>query len=187
MERVNPSLTKVAFPLFARMQNEEERLRRGYLTLIRILATINAPILLGFAAIAPVLIPIVYGVQWTAAVPLIQPLAVVGLLRCIMHPSGSLLLAKGRAVVGFIWTLGVVGVNVAGVMISLHLGGLISIAYCLVLLHILYLLAMYTFVIRRLLGPCFSPYMGSLIPALAAAGVMVACVWFFTWLASSRF
>jgi lipopolysaccharide exporter len=178
MNRVNPSLTKVAFPLFARMQNEEERLRRGYLTLIRILATINAPILLGFAAIAPVLIPIVYGVQWTAAVPLIQPLAVVGLLRCIMHPLGTLLLAKGRADLGFIWTLGVVGVNVAGVMISLHLGGLISIAYCLVLLHILYLLAMYTFVIRRLLGPCFSLYMGSLIPALAAAGVMVACVWF---------
>ena len=116
--------------------------------------------------------------QWTAAVPLIQPLAVVGLLRCIMHPLGTLLLAKGRADLGFIWTLGVVGVNVAGVMISLHLGGLISLAYCLMLLHILYLLAMYTFVIRQLLGPCFSLYMGSLIPALAGGGVMVACVWF---------
>jgi hypothetical protein len=77
MNRVNPTLTKVAFPLFARMQNEEERLRRGYLTLIRILATINAPILLGFAANAPVLIPIVY----SACHPL--PLATR------YHPAGN--------------------------------------------------------------------------------------------------
>jgi O-antigen/teichoic acid export membrane protein len=177
VNRINPILTKVAFPLFARIQNEEERLKRGYLTLVRIVATINAPMLVGFAAIAPTLIPLIYGAQWAAAISLIPPLAVVGLLRCIMNPIGTLLLAKGRADLGFIWTLGVVLLNTAAVMISLQLSGAVGIAYCLLMLHILYLFAIYTFVIRRLVGFCFALYIESLLPALTTAGIMAGCVW----------
>jgi O-antigen/teichoic acid export membrane protein len=77
--RINPILTRIAFPVFARVQQESERLKRGYLMLIWLLATSNAPILAGAAAVASTLVPFAFGPQWVAAVPILQVLAFVGL------------------------------------------------------------------------------------------------------------
>ena len=62
--KINPILTRVAFPVFAKVQLDNERLKRGYLTLVWLLATTNGPILVGGAAVAGSLIPLVFGEQW---------------------------------------------------------------------------------------------------------------------------
>src|SRR5712691_7787785 len=44
--RLNPVLTRVAFPVFSLAQEEPERLKHGFLTLTWSLAAVNAPILI---------------------------------------------------------------------------------------------------------------------------------------------
>lgn len=170
--RINPILTRVAFPLFARIQNEPERLQKGFLLVLRMLSTVNAPLLLGLAAVAPVLIPVVFGTQWMPAVPLVQVLAFVTLMRSTGNPVGSLLLAKGRADLGFKWNCLLLVTQLPGVYLGAYLGDALGVAISLVILQLIYSVFNYRILIRTLIGPCLREYLLSMLPALGLASVM---------------
>ena len=95
--RLNPVLTRVAWPVFAKKQHDNAALRSAYLEMIRMIAFVLFPCLCGLAAVAPVFVPVVFGPKWTGAAPLIEILAAMALMRAMWNPCGSLLLAKGRA------------------------------------------------------------------------------------------
>jgi len=174
VSRINPILTRVAFPLFAQMQDQTDRLQRGYLTLVHVLSAINAPMLLGCAAVAPIFVPLVYGPQWGTSVLLVQILAGVGLLRSIINPIGTLQIAKGRADMGFFWNLSVVGLQFIGVPIGIYFGGSVGIAVSLLILCLGYYCGTYSFMVRILVGPCLKSFaMNTLVPALIAAVMAV--------------
>src|SRR5882724_4607242 len=101
--KINYILTRVAFPLFARAQFETERLQRGYLTLLWLLVTVNAPVMIGCAATAPLLVPLLFGAKWLPAVIIIQILAFFSLIISIMNPIDSVVLAKGRTDLALVW------------------------------------------------------------------------------------
>ena len=103
--RVNPILTRVAFPVFSRRQDDDSALQRGYLELAEVIAFVAFPVLLGLAITAPVAVAVFFGERWQASVPLIQILALMGAVKALGNPFGSLLLAKGRADIGFYWNL----------------------------------------------------------------------------------
>jgi lipopolysaccharide exporter len=122
--KINPILTRVAFPVFAKVQLENERLKRGYLTLVWLLATTNGPILVGGAAVAGSLIPLVFGAQWGPMVPLFQILAFVGLSRSIVNPVGALVLAKGRPDLEFKLNVGFLLLQIPAVYLGVEMGGI---------------------------------------------------------------
>jgi teichuronic acid exporter len=45
----------------------------------------------------------IFGEKWLDAVPILQIMAVVGILRVLMNPNGSIILAKGKANIAFYW------------------------------------------------------------------------------------
>ncbi len=162
--KINPILTRVAFPLFARVQNEIDRLQRGYMLLIWLLSTVNAPILIGCAAVAPTLVVILLGPKWQPAIHIIQILAFAGWLRTIGNPIGSLLLAKGRADWGFKWDISIIWIQAPVLYISARLAGVDGVAVAIVALTTGYVAAMYIFLVRRLLGPCLAAYLKAMLP-----------------------
>ncbi|WP_426899987.1 MOP flippase family protein [Rossellomorea vietnamensis] len=107
VSKINPLITRVAFPLFAKEQKNNASLSKGFTDMSKMLAAITFPILFGMMCTADVLVPIMFGEKWEASIPLVQILAGLGLLRVLMNPNGSILLAKGRADLGFKWDLGV--------------------------------------------------------------------------------
>jgi len=169
---INPVITNVAFPVFSRIQNETEKLRRGYLKVLQLLSTVNFPIMVGLAAVAPVAIPVIVGEQWRLSIILIQILAIVGLLRSTGNPIGALLLAKGRADFGFKWNLGLMLTQIPGLYLGAKLGGAVGVAIAFSILMALYSLFNYLILIRTLLGPCLREYFRSMWPALWMSGVM---------------
>jgi lipopolysaccharide exporter len=177
VNRINPVLTQVAFPLFAKVQNERQRLANGYMTLLRVLTTVNSPILLGCAATASTLIPVIYGDQWIRSIFLVQVLAGVGLLRCVLNPMGPLLLAKGRADLGFFWDLCVFIPQISVVTLALYIAGLVGVVFSLLCLHIVYFFAYYWFVLRRLVGSCFKQFLTSALGPFAIASAMAISTW----------
>lgn len=175
--RINPIFTRVAFPIFARVQGDTDRLKRGYMTMLRIVIVICAPILLGLAVTAPALIPQLYGAQWTPAIPLVQILSVVGLLYVIGNPIGTLLLSRGRADVAFWWTLISTAMQVPGIYIGLHLGGPIGVALVIIGMNLVFRVGEYWLIIRKILGPCLGLYLQNVFAPVLVAAAMAAFVW----------
>jgi lipopolysaccharide exporter len=177
VSRINPVLTQVAFPILAKVRSDKVRLKRGYFRMLSILTSINAPVLMGVAAIAPLLIPVALGEQWLPIVPLIQVLALFSLVRSTGNAGGSLILACGRADLAFYWNLSLFLFIPLTVFIGAKIGALQGVAWTLLGLQILLLFAWYHFVVRRLLGDCFSEFIGSMIApvifAVPMAGVVI--------------
>lgn len=103
---INPIITNVTFPLMSRVQKENTTLRRVYIKLLNIVCTINFPLYLIMALVASDLIPMVFGDKIIISPELFQILCLYCLVRSTTNPSGSLVLAKGRADIGFYWSLG---------------------------------------------------------------------------------
>lgn len=128
--QLNPVITTVAFPLFSSVQHDDSKLRSGYQKTLSYVSLISFPLLIGLFAIAEPFIRIVYGEVWLPAVPALQAYCFLGIIYALGNPIGSIILAKGRADIGF-WcnalaVLGflvavVVGVNwgILGVAISI--------------------------------------------------------------------
>jgi O-antigen/teichoic acid export membrane protein len=115
---INPTIVSVAFPAFARVQGQDDVLRRGYARILRYLSGLSFPVMAGMLVVAPLFVPLYYGERWTPVVPLIQIFCLLGASKSIGNPLGSLLLAKGRADLGFYLNLfalaGLAASNLAG-------------------------------------------------------------------------
>lgn len=174
---INPTMTRVAFPVFARLQNDLNGLRQSYLKMVNILSTINAPLLFGLSAVAPLLLPLIFGNKWNPAVLLVQILAFYAFVRSVCNPIGSLLLGKGRADLGFRWNLALLFTTAPVVYAGARLGGATGIAVALAVLIICYLLVSYTFLVKTLIGPCANAYSASILKPALLAAIMGSGVW----------
>jgi len=148
--KLNPVLTKVAFPVFARRQDDPAALRRGFGELIELVAFATFPLLIGLGVTAPVAVPAIFGASWQPAVVLVQIMVVMGLLKCLSNPLGSMLLAKGRADIGF-W-LNVAGTAVTVVVLWFVVGyGTSAVAWAHTVINIAFVVVE-LWVIRRIIG-----------------------------------
>lgn len=103
--RINPILTRVAFPIFSRRQSDDDALGRGYCELSKMVAFLTFPILALMATTAPLFVPLILGAKWNAAITIIQILIILGAIRSLINPLGSILYAKGRTDFAFLWNL----------------------------------------------------------------------------------
>ncbi|TYS59953.1 MOP flippase family protein [Sutcliffiella horikoshii] len=105
--KINPIITRVAFPVFSRSQSDNKLLIEGFLNVTKMLALVSLPLLLGLMAISDLFIEVFFGARWLDATPILEILAIVGILRVLMNPNGSIILAKGKANIAFYWDFGV--------------------------------------------------------------------------------
>jgi O-antigen/teichoic acid export membrane protein len=96
MDAVAVPMQVVALPAFSRIQDERDRLLNAFYRMTEVVAVIAVPAFSGLAVLAPSLVPVIFGPSWSAAVPLLQALAVFGLLRVPTSFGHPLILAIGR-------------------------------------------------------------------------------------------
>jgi O-antigen/teichoic acid export membrane protein len=177
VQRINPIITRVAFPVFSLVQTDLERLKRGYLFVTWALSALNAPLLLGCAVTAPVFMPLLFGGKWDAAIPIVQILSFVALMRSTTNPLGSLLMSLGHADLGFKWNLTLLFTQAIIVLLGSLTGQLIGIAIAVAISQLLYAYPAYYFLVRRMLGPCGKAYLFSMLPSFATALAAAAVTW----------
>lgn len=153
VSRINPIINRVAFPLYAQVQNDNERLKRGFLQTTRYLTLINFPLLAGLAAVANPFVSTVYGPQWAPCAPIIQILAFIGILRSRGNPIGSLVIAKGRADLSFKWVL-FVAIASAAMLLIVVKHGIIATAFSLAIFGAITFVLGYFVLTRPLIGKC---------------------------------
>lgn len=174
--RINPIVTRVAFPVFARLQNENEKLRNVFFLISRELLTMNAPLLIGLTALMHETIGVIFQPKWAASVRIVEILAVVALLRSVANPVGSLLLAQGRAKQEFIWNILVVLCNLSAVCVGAYLGQALGVALGLLVVQLSLFIPLYRWLIKRMLGSCLRYYLHNFAAPLLPAMIMGVAV-----------
>ncbi len=175
---INSVISRVAFPVFSRIQHDNQKLKMAFLKILRILSIINYPIYAGVTVVAPIAIPLLLGEKWLPSIILIQILSIVGMFRSTGNPVGSLILSKGRADLGFKWNLAITITQIPVLYFGAKIGGSVGVTTALVALQCLYSIFNYLILIRILLGPCLREYLGSIWPALWMSWTMAAAVFF---------
>ncbi|GAA3554078.1 lipopolysaccharide biosynthesis protein [Amycolatopsis ultiminotia] len=94
---------RVAFPVFAKVQDDRDRVRSVFLRITRVIGLVVLPAMLGVAVLADEFVETVFGAQWLPSAPVVQALAVTGILQSLTTPGGSVFMGLGRADVSFRW------------------------------------------------------------------------------------
>jgi O-antigen/teichoic acid export membrane protein len=174
IQRITSPLVEVLFPAFSRIQDERERIASLWLRATRVVGTITIPGMVGLVLVAPEFVSVVLGDRWDAAVPVIQILAVVGLMQSLQGMNSGILQACDRAgvllrcailtvilsliafAVGMEW--GIVGVAAA-----------YAVASCIAEPY-------YAWQTMRTIDVSVRAYLGNLAGVAAATAGMAACV-----------
>lgn len=178
---LNPVFTRVALPLLSRVQDDDARLTRGYLEMTRTIALTAFPIYLFMILASDSIVLLLLGAKWMAASSLVALLGWLGFVYSLGNPIGSLLLAKGRADLGFYYNGAAVIVYALAVVFGSSFG-LEGVAYGLVIAAGLlfsleftlrwYLVRMSPWVYLRAIGPIV---IGTLLPLII--GGLVLSFW----------
>ncbi|HXV31595.1 MAG TPA: lipopolysaccharide biosynthesis protein [Sinorhizobium sp.] len=107
-------LTAIAMPAVSRVQREPEKIDHFFNTSVRMAGIAGFPAFIGFAAIAPIAVPLVFGSQWASAVVAVQILMILGLQRTIDSLCAFTILALGHSAL-------VLKLNVAYTFLSIAL------------------------------------------------------------------
>lgn len=159
---INPIITKVTFPIMARVHNDTVKLKDIYLKTLNYLASVNFPIYILLAILAEPIILILFGEKWTESIIIFQILALFGAIRSTGNPLGTLILARGRADLGFYINL----IKFSFMPLVIYFGsfwGLNGVAYSLLGLVTFYIVPNWYYVAQPLCGAGFKEYFGQIV------------------------
>jgi O-antigen/teichoic acid export membrane protein len=90
-------INRAVYPGYAKVASDQTRLAVQFLDVLGLTALSTAPVAVGIAAVAPLLVPLLLGDAWREAVPLMEILALSGLLASLRTNAGYVFLALGRS------------------------------------------------------------------------------------------
>lgn len=122
LQQVGQVLGRVMFPALASMRDDLPRMRGAYRRTITTMTALTMPVLVGMAAVSDGLVPLLWGDQWLASIPMLQVLCLAGLPQCLSSSEGWIYQSQGRT--NLMFKVGVVSTvfTVAAIVIGLHWG-----------------------------------------------------------------
>ena len=170
-----PPLNEVAFPAYARLQNDRAALSAGFLKAVRLIMLISCPLYLGMAVSAGPMVEVVMGPKWVEASPLVAVLALampVMTLQILFHPALNALglpqITLRNSIFGAVLMPTVYIYAVQYGSMGLAWGWLVSLPI---------LLAFTVYQARPHIGFTISGLILAILPGLGAALAMGAFVW----------
>jgi O-antigen/teichoic acid export membrane protein len=131
-EMFNSVIDAVSVPLIARVKHDPESLRAVFLKLVRGSSLLSMSAYAMLCALAPLIITLAFGAQWSSSGSVLRWLALVGLITGPLWFNGGMLLATGQATR---WMLVVASYVIVGFIlfpIAATMGGVVVVAMALV-------------------------------------------------------
>jgi O-antigen/teichoic acid export membrane protein len=152
LSRLAIPLAEVLFPAFSRIQDDRRRIREVWLAGLPYVVAVAAPALVGLAVVAPDFVSVVLGDRWSAAVPVVQILALVGIMRCIQGWNSSIVLAVDRADILFKTACVSFSLTLASVGVGVLAGDIVAVAAVYAIVITVFSAAYTTWVVREVGG-----------------------------------
>lgn len=89
-------ITKITFPVFARLQDEPERLKHAFLDVFQVVAIILFPISGGIFVLSESFTHLFLGAKWLPMIPALKVLVFAGLLRALSAATGPIFMGTGK-------------------------------------------------------------------------------------------
>ncbi|UCC38736.1 MAG: MOP flippase family protein [Candidatus Aminicenantes bacterium] len=172
LSKINPVITQVAFPTFSKIKDDNPRIRRGYCKAINYISMLSFPMLAGMLVIAPEFIRIVYGAKWEPSIIVLQIFCLVGVFKSLGNPVGSVLLAKGRADIGFYWNLFSVIIVAIAEIIGAN-WGIVGVAIAILILQVPFFFIIQP-IVNRLIVLKFGQYFKAIQLPFLCSVIMLA-------------
>lgn len=164
------------FPAYARLQDQLDKLKRGFLSTLKYVAMITVPIGIGLTIITPEFIEVFFSDRWQPAVPAMQALSLYALVYSLSFNSGDVYKAIGRPDVLNKLSIVKLGVTIPALWIAASYS-IYHVAWAQLGANIL-LTFIRLDVARRLLSLDWRRIASSLKPGFAGALVMGLAVYF---------
>jgi len=97
VSNISVALNKISYPLFASIQNDNVRLKKGYKQIMQMVIFVVAPILVIMGVLAEPLFRFLFTDKWLPAVPYFQILCLTGILYPLHSYNLNILNVKGRS------------------------------------------------------------------------------------------
>lgn len=94
-------VSQIAFPAYAKLQDDLPRLREGYIKVVRLIILLSAPIAGGIFMLIPEFVQIFLGTKWAPIILPVRILCVFGFFRSIYSTAGSVFYGTGRGDLDF--------------------------------------------------------------------------------------
>ncbi len=116
------ALEKVTYPLFSKIQNDTEKLKRVYRKVIMMVIFIIAPFMLSLGVLAEPIFRFLFTEKWLPAVPYFQILCIAGIFYPLHIYNSNVFMVKGRSDIFLRLTLVKQVLLVLGVIAGLPFG-----------------------------------------------------------------
>lgn len=166
---------KVMFPIMSTIQDDDARLRRGYLSLQHGLMCLMAPVAFGLWAVANPLVAILLGKGWEMVATLIGLVSIRLLFLTVNDLNNVIFSAKGWAKFQFKWSLFLAVVNI-GTLVLMVSYGIVAVTAGRLVLSIL-LVPVQSWFVQRLIGLRPVDLISVLIRPILSALLMGILVW----------
>lgn len=94
-------VSQIAFPAYAKLQDDLPRLREGYIKVIRLIILLSAPIAGGIFMLIPEFVQIFLGIKWAPIILPVRILCIFGFFRSVYSTVGPVFCGIGRADLDF--------------------------------------------------------------------------------------
>jgi O-antigen/teichoic acid export membrane protein len=122
IDTTSNTLGRVLYPAFASIQDDLERLKRGYRTSLTLTTFVHFPLMVGLVVVARTLIVVLFSAKWLGCVVFLQLLCLYGLLYPLHLINLDILMVRGRSDLHFRLTLIKRTLNVLNIFITYHWG-----------------------------------------------------------------
>jgi O-antigen/teichoic acid export membrane protein len=176
LKQITGVLAPIMLPALSSIQGDKERVRRAYLRATRLITFLAFPAMLGLAVVADPFVRGIYGLGWAEVVPLIQILAIVGVIQTLCNPAGWIYTSQGRTDLMFWWGVGGAGALVVSIAIGIMLGSLETMAWAYLVGNVVITFPCLA-IPGRLIGMKVRDVFGVVAGNFACAIGMTAVVW----------
>lgn len=176
MYYVTNSFSRVLFTSFSRVQKENERLRKAYLSTIMLFSAILLPTCLGISAASREIVLLVLGDNWIAAIPALQILAIAAFFNFISHFGG--VVCDATATLNIKLLMQAIYVIILGTLFYLMRGlGIREFAMAIVFAEFIRYLA-YLFIVKQICNITFMEYIRAYLPAIISSSIVGPSIYF---------
>ncbi|QTA88364.1 lipopolysaccharide biosynthesis protein [Desulfonema magnum] len=87
------------FPTYTKLQDDQDTLRKAFLTTLQYVSLISVPVGLGMFVVAPEFVEVFYTIRWAPAVPVMQALSLYALINSLSANADQVYKATGRPMI----------------------------------------------------------------------------------------
>ncbi|MBC7572223.1 MAG: MOP flippase family protein [Spirosoma sp.] len=175
INKLNPIILQVAYPLLAKIKESNESLKNSYLKILDFISYCNFPLLAGLFITANSVVPLFYGPGWGETVHLIQIFVFVSVFFCMSHPLFTLAFTKGKPNLLFYLNVGTILVKVPLIYVGGLYYGTTGVAVAFLVATFLNTMANFM-IVQSLIGNFFRTFLENLAKPVLFCLIMVGTV-----------